>query len=109
MTSTSAAPVRLDFAQTDRAAGVLLGVACGDALGAGYEFQPARIHGEPVAMVGGGGFGWEPGEWTDDTQMASAILSPLAAGRTGPSLLAAVPADFLTCHASHPAAIGKPC
>ena len=26
-----------------------------------------------VAMVGGGSFGWEPGEWTDDTSMAIAI------------------------------------
>ena len=30
----------LTSAQTDRAAGVLLGTACGDALGAGYEFGP---------------------------------------------------------------------
>ena len=25
-------------------------------------------------MTGGGGFGWEPGEWTDDTQMSIAIV-----------------------------------
>ncbi len=37
-------------AQGDRAAGVLLGLACDDALGAGYEFGPARIHGEEVAI-----------------------------------------------------------
>ena len=65
---------RLTTAQSDRAAGVLLGHACGDALGAGYEFRPAMAAGTPVGMVGGGAFGWEPGEWTDDTQMAVPIL-----------------------------------
>ncbi|HET9080656.1 MAG TPA: ADP-ribosylglycohydrolase family protein [Trebonia sp.] len=59
--------------QLDRAAGVLVGMACGDALGAGYEFGPPRICGEEVTMAGGGAFGWEPGEWTDDTSMAIII------------------------------------
>ena len=67
-------------AQADRAAGVLLGLACGDALGAGYEFMPARVNGEAVAMDGGGGFGWEPGEWTDDTSMAIAIAETSSTG-----------------------------
>lgn len=67
-------------AQADRAAGVLLGLACGDALGAGYEFMPARVNGEVVDMVGGGGFGWEPGEWTDDTAMAIAIAETSSTG-----------------------------
>ena len=70
----------LTAAQADRAAGVLAGLACGDALGAGYEFQPARIHGEPVSMVGGGSFGWQPGEWTDDTSMAIAIAEVASTG-----------------------------
>jgi ADP-ribosyl-[dinitrogen reductase] hydrolase len=30
-------PVHVTAAQLDRASGVLLGTACGDALGAGYE------------------------------------------------------------------------
>jgi ADP-ribosylglycohydrolase len=65
----------LTSAQSDRAAGVLLAQACGDALGAPTEFQPAPLPADtPVAMTGGGGFGWEPGEWTDDTQMSIAIL-----------------------------------
>jgi hypothetical protein len=59
--------------QRDRACGVLLGMAAGDALGAPYEFGPPRGPDLEVAMVGGGGFGWEPGEWTDDTSMAVAI------------------------------------
>jgi ADP-ribosylglycohydrolase len=31
-------------------------------------------------MVGGGAFGWEPGEWTDDTSMAIAIAEVAATG-----------------------------
>jgi ADP-ribosylglycohydrolase len=31
-------------------------------------------------MVGSGGFGWEPGEWTDDTSMAIAIAEVAATG-----------------------------
>jgi hypothetical protein len=33
----------LTSAQIDRACGVLLGAACGDALGAGYEFEVVPI------------------------------------------------------------------
>ena len=80
MTIANPSAPLLSSAQVDRAAGVLLGLACGDALGAGYEFQPARIHGEPVDMVGGGGFGWAPGEWTDDTSMAVAIAETSSTG-----------------------------
>lgn len=47
--------------QIHRAAGVLLAMACGDALGAGYEFGPPLSADTEVAMVGGGSFGWEPG------------------------------------------------
>jgi ADP-ribosyl-[dinitrogen reductase] hydrolase len=71
----------LTTAQLDRACGVLLGTAAGDALGAPYEFGPPRGPQLEVAMLGGGGFGWEPGEWTDDTSMAIAIAE-VAANRT---------------------------
>jgi len=57
-----------------RAAGVLAGMACGDALGAPYEFGPPLAVTTVVDMCGGGSFGWKPGEWTDDTQMAVVIL-----------------------------------
>jgi len=67
-------------ARVDRAAGVLLATACGDALGAGYEFGPPLPAHVPVGMSGGGGFGWEPGEWTDDTSMAIAIAEVTAHG-----------------------------
>ena len=65
--------LELTTAQTDRAAGVLLAMACGDALGAGYEFGPPLGADVVVVMAGGGSFGWAPGEWTDDTSMAIAI------------------------------------
>ncbi|MFE4548799.1 ADP-ribosylglycohydrolase family protein [Streptomyces sp. NPDC056785] len=58
-----------------RALGCVLGSAVGDALGAPFEFGPegafsARFPepGHGGEMCGGGG--WEPGEATDDTQMA---------------------------------------
>jgi len=64
----------LTTARMDRACGVLLATAAGDALGAPYEFEPARGPDEDVAMVGGGSLDWAPGEWTDDTSMAIAIV-----------------------------------
>lgn len=67
-------------ASTDRAAGVLLGLAAGDALGAGYEFGDPLPDDAPVGMIGGGGFGWAPGEWTDDTSMAVPIAQAAARG-----------------------------
>ena len=70
----------LTTAQLDRAAGVLLGMACGDALGAPFEFGPPLGPDVPVAMTGGGAFGWEPGEWTDDTSMAIAIAEVTISG-----------------------------
>lgn len=63
----------------DRCAGVLLGLAAGDALGAGYEF--GHVPAGPVAMVGGGLGGWDRGEWTDDTQMALCIAEEAATGQ----------------------------
>lgn len=64
----------------ERIAGVLVGTACGDALGAGYEFESTVPQTDPVAMVGGGLGNWAPGEWTDDTSMAIAIAEVAASG-----------------------------
>jgi ADP-ribosyl-[dinitrogen reductase] hydrolase len=72
--------VELTSAQRDRACGVLLATAAGDALGAGYEFGPPLPDDEPVTMRGGGACNWEPGEWTDDTAMAIAIAEVAATG-----------------------------
>ena len=59
------------------------------ALGAGYEFGPA-FEG-PVGMIGGGPFGFEPYEWTDDTSMAIALAEALAS--TSPSSLPQIVTD----------------
>lgn len=40
--------------QNARIAGVFTGLAVGDALGAGYEFDPPMADSVPVRMIGGG-------------------------------------------------------
>ena len=59
-----------------------MGLVVGDAVGTTNEFQPAGSF-EPITdMVGGGVFGLEPGQWTDDTSMALCLAdSLLAQGR----------------------------
>ena len=56
----------------ERIAGGMIGLACGDALGAPAEFRSrgyiAQKWGRLTDMTGGGI--WDPGEWTDDTGMA---------------------------------------
>ena len=83
--------IDLDESAIARATGAVLGSATGDALGAGYEFTDPTPDQE-IAMIGGGVFGWAPGEWTDDTQMAVAILDVAATGSCG---LDAMASSFL--------------
>jgi ADP-ribosyl-[dinitrogen reductase] hydrolase len=64
----------------NRIAGVLVGQACGDALGAAYEFGGPIPKDQPIGMIGGGPFNFAPGEYTDDTQMAFPIAASAAAG-----------------------------
>ncbi|WP_280345176.1 ADP-ribosylglycohydrolase family protein [Nocardia neocaledoniensis] len=89
---------------SDRVAGVLVGGAAGDALGAGYEFTkpgPATV----IDMIGGGVFDWAPGEWTDDTSMALAIV---LAAVNGPGIdLDAVAHGFVAWFDSDPPDIGN--
>lgn len=71
--------------QLHRVAGTLLGAAVGDALGAGYEScqrPPPDPH-----MIGGGPFGFAPGEWTDDTQMSVCVAEVAARGHLDPSVV----------------------
>ncbi|HEX2890539.1 ADP-ribosylglycohydrolase family protein [Vineibacter terrae] len=66
---------------TDQAIGCLVGLAVGDALGTTLEFS-ARDAGTPVTdIVGGGPFGLNAGEWTDDTSMALCLADSLLACR----------------------------
>lgn len=65
--------------QKDRASGVLLGQAVGDALGVPYEFA-TRVQVGTAEMIGGGLGPYQPGEWSDDTQMAACIALVTADG-----------------------------
>lgn len=72
--------LRLTTAQHDRAAGVLLATAAGDALGVPYEFATPPRTGALAEMRGGGLGDFAPGEWSDDTSMAVAIAEVAATG-----------------------------
>jgi len=61
----------------DRFRGCLLGLACGDAVGTTLEFRPRGSFTPIVDMVGGGPFGLQPGQWTDDTSMALCLAESL--------------------------------
>jgi len=79
-------PLHATVEQQFRAVGAIVGSAVGDALGAPFEFGSAgdysRRFPRPVLdgngeMIGGGGFNWAAGEFTDDTQMALALAESL--------------------------------
>jgi ADP-ribosyl-[dinitrogen reductase] hydrolase len=72
--------------RSHRVAGALVGSAVGDALGAPFEFGPpgtfsARFpipaRGSATEMCGGGSPARQPGEFTDDTQMALLVAQSL--------------------------------
>lgn len=101
--------MQLNAAQMDRACGVLLGAAAGDALGAGYEFGVATLGDAAPAMIGGGLGGFAPGEWTDDTSMTWAVAEVAARGldlRTEEAL-DAIARHFRDWYDSGPADIGN--
>ncbi|PVH96314.1 ADP-ribosylglycohydrolase family protein [Periconia macrospinosa] len=65
--------------RTSRTLGALLGVHCGDSLGATVEFKPwsdiIRKYPQGVReIVGGGPFEWPAGHATDDTDLTRAVL-----------------------------------
>lgn len=93
----------LNEQQMDRAMGVLVGTAAGDALGAGYEFTYPTAE-TRILMKGGGAFDWEPGEWTDDTSMAVCVAAGLSPGAAD---LDAIAAEFVRWYDSRPPDIGN--
>ena len=99
--------MKLTAIQKDRAAGALLATAAGDALGAGYEFT----HPAPDARIEmiGGGLGFAPGEWTDDTSMAIGIAQASAAGLdlSTSEGLDSVAANWVAWYDSGPTDIGN--
>lgn len=100
--------MRLTAGQMDRAGGVLLGQAIGDALGVPYEFGSAPLTVGHAEMIGGGLGGFAPGEWSDDTAMAVAIARVSATGvdLTGDVALEAVAQGFLEWIRDDPADVG---
>ena len=92
----------LDSKVVDRAIGAVCGGAAGDALGAGYEFTNPHPEDE-ISMKGGGAFNWAPGEWTDDTAMAVAILDGLISGHCD---IEEIGNNFLSWYESSPPDVG---
>ncbi|MDO4888994.1 MAG: ADP-ribosylglycohydrolase family protein [Actinomycetaceae bacterium] len=88
-----------------RARGALLASACGDALGVPYEFGPPTT--DPQ-MIGGGLGPYDPGEWSDDTQMAICIAKVAAKGvsLTSETALDLVGQNFLDWLASGASDVG---
>ena len=74
--ASSPAPATVVTRQ-DRYRGCLLGLAAGDALGTTLEFKRPGTFAPLTDMVGGGPFGLQPGDWTDDTSMALCLAESL--------------------------------
>ncbi|WP_082495487.1 ADP-ribosylglycohydrolase family protein [Aeromicrobium sp. Leaf291] len=101
--------LHLTHAQVDRACGVILGAAAGDALGAGYEFGCTPLSpDEPPQMIGGGLGDFAPGEWTDDTSMTLGVLRVAATGQDlrSDNGLTAVAREFAAWFATSPPDVG---
>jgi ADP-ribosyl-[dinitrogen reductase] hydrolase len=79
----------------DRARGALLGLAIGDALGTTLEFSRRDAHPHQSEMTGGGPFGLDPGQWTDDTAMALALADSLLHARGGDEHGGLEPTDLM--------------
>jgi len=90
----------------DRAAGCLVGLAYGDALGVPYENGTRALDGRPK-LLGGGLGNYEPGEWSDDTQLAICIaLAALDADLSSEAGLDAVAERFEDWYSGRPADVG---
>ena len=61
----------------DKILGMLVGLHCGDSLGATLEFGDANITPTHRNIIGGGVFNWQAGEATDDTDLMLVVLKSL--------------------------------
>lgn len=88
-------------------AGGLLGVTTGDALGSTAEFMsPEQIkatYGVHREVIGGGHFGWDPGQGTDDSDMTWAVISAYLDGYA----LDKAAGNFLDWYETDPLDIGN--
>jgi len=95
----------------DRCRAVLIGVACGDALGAPLEFMTTgeirARYGRLSEMVGGGWLRLKPGQVTDDTEMTLCVARALA--KAGGWDLAGIAAEFASWLRSKPIDVGDTC
>ncbi|CAF4582508.1 unnamed protein product, partial [Rotaria sp. Silwood2] len=73
----------IDQVLLDRIQGSIIGMALGDALGAHVEFRPySYMKNNPVQdLEGGGTWGLQKGQFTDDTSMALCLANSLLARR----------------------------
>ncbi|AXH97200.1 ADP-ribosylglycohydrolase family protein [Ornithinimicrobium avium] len=95
--------------QIDRAGGVLLGQALGDALGVPYASGAAPYDPATGPQPAGGGPGdHAPGEWSGDTQMALCVAEVAATGTdlTSPTGQLGVATAFLSWFESDPPEVG---
>ncbi len=61
----------------DKAQGMLVGLAVGDAVGTTVEFETRGTFPLVTDMLGGGPFNLKKGQWTDDTSMALCLATSL--------------------------------
>ena len=95
------------FDRGNGAIGAVVGSAIADAVGAGYEFTRgvAESERDDIGPIGGGPFNWKPGQWTDDTEQAVALLGALT---DDPDTNVTRAADnILAWYVSEPADIGS--
>lgn len=92
----------------DKIKGGLVGFAIGDAMGVATEFMsPEEIqtkYGTVTEILGGGVFGFECGQTSDDTAMTMAVAKGIIANSTYP--IEEIGKQFLTWQASNPKDIG---
>ena len=86
--------------------GAVVGSAIADAVGAGYEFSTGVSEDEQqdIGPIGGGPFNWKPGQWTDDSEQAVALLTALSVPADEQVTQAAK--NILEWYVSEPADIG---
>jgi len=70
-------PDEINISLSDRYSGCMLGLACGDAVGAAVELRKPGTFFHLTDMVGGGPYNLKAGQWTDDTSMALCLAASL--------------------------------
>tara|TARA_B100000131_G_scaffold116643_1_gene113597 strand:+ start:335 stop:1456 length:1122 start_codon:yes stop_codon:yes gene_type:complete len=95
------------FDRGNGAIGAVVGSAIADAVGAGYEFTRgvAESERDDIGPIGGGPFNWKPGQWTDDTEQAVALLGALT--NDSDTNVTRAADNILAWYVSEPADIGS--